>query len=266
MPAAQHARREHRHDAGRAQGIGGEIGGERQRDPPHRLKLGVVEHGMDEFKQRGDDEANEHAAGRHEDELRDPRGNREPAGRNRRHGQREQHQGGGVIDDAFAFHERHDAARRMQFPHHGDRGGWIGGGQDGSQHHRGGERQRRDQPVGDDADRRHCRHHQADRQKQDRAQAFAKLRPRQMQGGLIENGRQQDGEDDFRRETDLRQSGNQRDRRSSEHQRHRIGQPQPARNQGERHAAHKQRDDDGYGQHRTNAPALRTGSKRWASL
>jgi hypothetical protein len=204
---------------------------------------------MDEFERRRDDEADKHAARRDEDELNDRRGNRKFARRNGVQRQREQHERRRVIDDAFALDDGDHAARRAQFLHDGDRGGGVGRGENRPQDHRGRPGQGGDQPMRDGADRRHRRQHEADRQNEDRPQALAKLRPRQMQRGLVENWRQQDSEDDFRRDPDLWQLRNEGERRAADDQQYRIGQPQSPRDEGQRHAGHDQRDDDVNGKH-----------------
>ena len=260
MPAAEQPRREHRHDPGSVDGIGGQIGGEGQDDAPDRLEIGVAQQAVDEFEQRGDDEPDQRAPRRDEQELHHRRRDREAPGRDRLHREGEQHERGRVVDDALAFDQRHHPARRAEPAHDRDRRGRVGRGENGAQGHRRAERQARDQPMREQADRGHGRHDEADRQDEDRAQALAEFAPGQMQRRLVEDRRQQHGEDDFGRDADLRQAGRQRERGAAEHQRDRVGQPEPARDPGERRAAHHERDDDMDRQHertpRPPAPAV----------
>jgi hypothetical protein len=157
----------------------------------------------------------------------------------RGHGEAEDGQRGGVVDQALAGQDGHQPTGQAQLAADGQRGHRVRRRHHRAQHQPGDQGQSGHHPgrhrPGDQ--RRH--HHHADAQGQDRPQAALEADEGEAQRGGVEQGRGDHAEDQVGPQLEAGQLGDERDGRREQHHHQRRLQPAPL---GER--GHPDRPDD----------------------
>src|ERR1700737_1559287 len=137
------------------------------------------------------------------------------------------HEGSRVVDEAFALEDTYDLPRHAQWPHdrkHGDR---IRGRDDRTERDRGRPGERWMQPVGYDSNGCGRDEYQDDRKTEDRTDLAPKVTKRVGNCSRVKERRDENKEQHFWRECDVRKFRNEREKESADNEDGCVGDPQP---------------------------------------
>jgi hypothetical protein len=151
---------------------------------------------------------------------------------------------GGVVDEALALEDGHDAPRDAEALRDGHGGHGVGRPDDRSERERGAPRQAVQERVRDDRHARHGGQHETHGEQGDRAQVGAQIAQVREERAEVEQRRQEDDQDQVRLEPHVGQDGQHAHDRPAEHEQDGVGDLQAVGRGGQPGDRHQQRDDD----------------------
>jgi hypothetical protein len=246
-------------------GLREDVGGVRGDQGDHRLQdriRGAPADQPDDGREHGADDG---ATARQEDEVADGElpGDRARGHRNG-HRDLEQHQRGGVVEQALGLDEDLHLPRQGEPSAQGGDRDRVGAGQHGAEDegHRGGQRGDRD---GEGADRRGRRQHEPEGEDGDGPPDRPQVAQGQLLGGGVQQWGQHDQRDGLRGDRRHGGTGDEGDQDSGQDEHRRRRDPQPA---GERRHRRRQHDQEEDGTHRAHQrpPALARLPRRFAAF
>ncbi len=260
MPPKHQPARHHRQHAGHLRPVGGHIGGPggQQADDHRQIRIAQAAH--DECHGKAERDTRRQPARRHRHKTDRGLRDTEHACQAGRHGKAEQHQAGGIIDQAFAFQQHGHSLRQPHILQHR-----LGGHGIRRRHDRAQRETCSPGQSGHDVMRHHPHHqrgerHRPHRQLQDDAQIGAEIPPHREKRARHQQWRQEQHQHQIGVELQIRRAGDQRQHHTAHDQRRRRRQMQPPRHQFQRHHhAHQQQDEieEGDGAHGA-APAAKS--------
>ena len=189
------------HEPAAAQVLGGDGGQEGDGEGDDRVHRGVGDTGPQVQGELSDRPAHDQG---HQDgggEAAHHPGHGHGTGRGGGDGGGQDHQGGGVVEQALALQDGDNALGHAQAPGYGD-GHGVGGAQDGSHGHGPGQGEAGDHKGEHGADDGGGDGYQQDRQDRHGGQLAAEVNGGDAHGGGVEQGRQDPLEDDLRLDLD----------------------------------------------------------------
>src|SRR5207249_3382615 len=129
---------------------------------------------------------------------------------------------GGVVDQALRLQQRHHPPRSADIPQQCSRGQRVRRGEQGPERECHGPTDLRQQRMGDDADQNRRSQDQANSQRQNRSQLSFDVARRGVEAGDIDQRRQEQQEDQFGRQLDVRRRRQDRQQQTAKDEQDRI--------------------------------------------
>src|SRR5439155_7378327 len=138
------------------------------------------------------------------------------------------HQGGGVVDQSFAFQEGHDPPRGAEPPHDGDGRHRVGGRDNGAEHEGGGPGDLGDERVGHGGNGADGQQHHNRAVPGDGPELRPEVAQRGGERGQVEQRRDEEEEERLRLQHDAGKAGDGGEGQAAEHEEDRVREVEPA--------------------------------------